>query len=126
VKIHIENTSLTLDIDPEDLSDEMLKACLAVAEARGLSAEGAEPRPDPTAELRTAIKRTYASLLRGNIGMAVAQLAFIIGQEGSGKMINDAIRQSYGAAFAADPANDANGSRRPVRAPHHLDSWCTS
>lgn len=67
MKLTIESAKLSIDIDPEDLSDEDLMQCCAVAASRGLSA-------DAGMRLRVAVENAHKALMRGHITVAVAVL----------------------------------------------------
>lgn len=60
--------ALDIEVNPEDLSDETLMACVGIAVDRGLLSSNA-------ADLRLVIERAYASLLRGDGIIAIAQLS---------------------------------------------------
>lgn len=77
MKITIPNAELTLDIDPEDLSPEALRACIAEADARGIGVVTAGHAP----ELQLTIERACTSLLNGNVQLALGQLALHVSPE---------------------------------------------
>ncbi len=66
--------ALDIDLDPADLSDDSLAACVAIAVDRGMISGHA-------ANLRIVIERAYASLLRNDPVVAIAQLATVLAPE---------------------------------------------
>lgn len=98
--VTVKVDALDIEIDPQDLGDEALMQCMSLATERGLL-------DGQAAELRLAIERAYASLVRGNPNVAMAQLALVIDPATALRHIKGAIYQQRGGDLALN--GEANG-----------------
>lgn len=101
MKLKLDNVSLSIDIDPEDLSDDDLRQLVIVAGLRGIS----PPISGTAGELQLAIDRAFRSLMNNNVPMATAQLSPFISAEKRGEIISGAIAAQIGGRRAAMKTN---------------------
>jgi hypothetical protein len=101
MKLKINNTDICIDMDPADLSDEDLQACIAVATERGLLLN---PQTDM---LTQALERAYSSILRDNITIAVAQIACVLPPETQVRLIKGALADKFHRSNRSDRAQVA-------------------
>ncbi len=81
MKISLEQSNTTFDIDPDDLTDDSLKECIGIARKRGLL--DGEPRglESQLRDLHIAINFAYTSLLVAQPQIAIARLALYVTDE---------------------------------------------
>lgn len=118
MKITVNDATLTLDVDPEDFSDDSLRDLITVAERRGLIAPGRNDfeRNEDQQRIHTlqlCIERAFASLIGGKSEMATAQLAAHIDPEVQRKQIVGVITAEKHARRVAAGIVEPEGSVTP-------------